>query len=901
MKPKLFSFFLVLVASVGTIFASDTSVDGIWYDFNSSTLTASVTYRGSSGNAYKDEYSGSVVIPASVTYSGKTYSVTSIGNSAFRECTGLTSVTIPNSVTSIGNTAFYYCSSLTSVTIGNGVTSIGESVFYNCTGLTSVTIPNSVTSIGESVFYNCTGLTSVTIPNSVTSIGERTFWGCTGLTSVTIPNSVTSIGNSAFSGCSGLTSVHINDLASWCGITFAGTSSNPLYYAKHIYLGDTEITDLVIPNSVTEIKDYAFYGCTGLNSVTISSSVTSIGNNAFLYCSGLTSVTIPNSVTSIGEYAFSHCNGLTSIIIPNGVTSIEGFAFYGCIGLTSVTIGNNVTYIGGAAFYGCRSLTSVTCLGAEPALLGTTVPVNVGVFNASLSVLYVPCGALEAYRRAWSDYSSLIQYPVFEFSISGRVNLIEAGKVNLPSAFCDGTIVTAVPNYGYHFIQWSDGVTDNPRSFELTQDTTFTAEFAKNIYQIALNANTVQGSITGLSQAEYLDSVSLTAEPNYGYHFTQWSDGVTDNPRTIELTQDTTFIAEFFYDRTGSCGNNLALTWAYDPEEKKLVISGNGALEENKRYGAEAPTEMQKIIIEEGVTSVGDSAFYNICGGVTTLALPNSVTEIGDYALAGLTNRKFNTLVLPNTIISIGAHAFNGASYLQTIHFGSVLEEIGEYAFNGCVRVKQMTCLAEITPNVGTDGLTSISDLAELYVPYDYLFDYQIDNNWKRFQLKTIGATETTVETQDVAIVADDNTATFTWPTSNTADSYTIEITKDGVVFCRLIFNANGQLTGIAFAPSRYGQSMAPAATMATNGLQFTVTGLNSSTSYGFSLEAKNGETTVASYSGSFRTTGASGITTAIDDIESSAMHNGQKFLRNGKLFILRNGKTYTIQGQEVR
>ena len=153
----------------------------------------------------KDAYVGNIIIPESTTYNGTTYSVTSIGKYAFQNCSGLTSVTIPNSVTSIGEYAFYNCSGLTSVTIPNSVTSIGYNAFADCSGLTSVTIPNSVTSIGSSAFSSCSKLTSVTIPNSVTSIGRFTFERCSGLTSVTIPNSVTFIGKYAFEDCSGLT------------------------------------------------------------------------------------------------------------------------------------------------------------------------------------------------------------------------------------------------------------------------------------------------------------------------------------------------------------------------------------------------------------------------------------------------------------------------------------------------------------------------------------------------------------------------------------------------------------------------------------------------------------------------------------------------------------------------
>ncbi len=246
---KLFTLFLALAASIGTMFASDTQENGIWYDFDTSTKTASVTYRGSSYSSYSNRYSGDIVIPASVTYSGTTYSVTSIGDYAFYKCSDLTSITIPNSVTSIGNAAFFKCTGLTSVTIPNSVTSIGMGAFESCTGLTSpvcnahvfafmpttysgaYTIPEGIESIAGVAFLNCSSLTSVTIPNSVTSIGAYAFQNCTGLTSVTIPNSVTSIGKLAFYGCSGLTSITIG-------------------------------------NSVTTIEDAAFCGCSGLTSIT---------------------------------------------------------------------------------------------------------------------------------------------------------------------------------------------------------------------------------------------------------------------------------------------------------------------------------------------------------------------------------------------------------------------------------------------------------------------------------------------------------------------------------------------------------------------------------------------------------------------------------------------------------
>ena len=337
--------------------------------------------------------------------------VTSIGSSAFDDCTSLTSVTIPDSVTSIGHDAFLYCTSLTSVTIPNSVTSIGEDAFYRCDSLTGIwvnegnnnyssdasgvlfnkdkttlvqcpgafaayTIPNSVTSIDSGAFYHCKSLTSVTIPDSVTSIGDSAFSYCRSLTSVTIPDSVTSIGEYAFYDCTSLTSVTIPD-----SVTSIG---------EHAFDGCTSLTSVTIPDSVTSIDNDTFEGCTSLTSVTIPDSVTSIGVGAFFNCKSLTSVTIPDSVTSIGGSAFEKCKSLTSVTIPDSVTSIGDYAFCDCTSLTSVTIPDSVTSIGDNAFLGCESLTDVYYAGSEAQWKAIQISYgNNTLLNANIHYNYV--------------------------------------------------------------------------------------------------------------------------------------------------------------------------------------------------------------------------------------------------------------------------------------------------------------------------------------------------------------------------------------------------------------------------------------------------------------------------------------------------------------------------------
>ncbi len=346
--------------------------------------------------------------------------------------------------------------------------------------------------------------------------------------------------------------------------------------------------------------------------------------------------------------------------------------------------------------------------------------------------------------------------------------------------------------------------------------------------------------------------LTMTANSDQWSHFVRWNDGNTDNPRTITTNGNADYTAEFAYDRVGTCGKDLALVWSYDPTNKVLTIGNAGSFTENMQFGVEAPTEMEELVIGNSVTA-------------------------------------------------IGANAFAGIETLKKIIIGESVKTIGEQAFYNCVNLETIFNYRPTPTNTYSNAFDGVDKFeCELYVLPGSIDMYKAAAVWRDFYYTyAIGAEETTVTTNDVTVEPQDNAATLIWPTNDNAASYTIEITKDGVVFCTLIFNANGQLTGIAFAPSRDGQAHTPQAIMTANGLQFTVTGLNSNTQYGYSVTAKDAnDQTVATYSGEFTTTGE--IATDIDNIQGNEVQS-KKFVRNGQIFILRGDKTYTLQGQEVK
>ena len=502
-----------------------------------------------------------------------------------------TAVTVANTVDTIGPNAFYSCSWLTSVSLPNSVTSIGMSAFYECKSLTTMTIPNSVTTIEPALFRGCEGLTSVTIPNSVTKICGGAFSNCTSIASLSIPNSVDTIEPAAFRGSQAINSVrHVTYygsaldtigyyegtpiLETWGAQSINGYIENGIVYtdstktAIQVYIGDAYrigADSVTIPNTVTDIYSPGFSYCRGPLSVNLPNSLTGIYQNAFEGCTGLTSIIIPDSVTYIG-WAFAGCTNLQELKLPNAPAMIDHSAFAECTSLTSLTIPNLISEIRSDAFIVCTGLTSLY-YEADSCLY---ISSSAFVYDTNITQLVIGENVRWIPARAFSSFGTHILYQdgvptgsepiIISPTIISKSRVAPALGTNVFAGIAD-TVPVYIPcgSMESYDSSWS---------------------YFSNFIEVVMDTLTVETENSEMGVVEVLEEPScangstatIAANANPGYHFTAWSDGNTDNPRQLVVTQDTIITAHF--EENVGIDSPLLHPAHYSQEGNRLVVNG---------------------------------------------------------------------------------------------------------------------------------------------------------------------------------------------------------------------------------------------------------------------------------------------------------------------------------------
>ena len=591
-------------------------------------------------------------------------SITKIGSSAFSGCINLTELNLGTGVKTIPSSMVSGCSKLESIEIPHGVTLIDNNAFYNCSSLTSIVIPDSVTSIDWYAFRQCNSLSSIIIPDSVTSIGMYAFAGCSKLTSVTMGNGITSIGEGVFENCSGLTAVYITDLIAWCSIDFYGFTSNPLYYAKNLYVNNEFVTDLVIPDGVKFIGKYSFGNCSSLINVTIPDSVTSIGNNAFWGCSSLTSITIPDSVTSIGNYAFEYCSNLyvvynnsDNLVFEMGSVNNGYIAYYAKILIdygeaTYAEDGYNYTLTDDGFLFREKGskYELIAYIGGEETV---TLPLD---FNGNSCSFYYMSGVRNVIIpegfTAINDYAFWCCYSLVSVTIPDSVTFIGERAFsdckNLASVVI-GNGVTIIGNGAFSGCKSLTNIVIPNSVTSIGNSAFYDCDSLANIV--------IPDSVTSIDNSTFYDCDSLANIVIPDSVTSIGSDAFCNCSSLVSVVigDSVAFIDDcaFYY-----CYNLASITVEKNNQYYKS-IDGN-------------------LYTKDGSTLVQ----YAIGKKDTSFVIPDSVTTIGSSAFSGCSS--LTSVTIPDSVASIGAYAFDGCSSLVSVVIGDSVTSIDFWAFSGC-------------------------------------------------------------------------------------------------------------------------------------------------------------------------------------------------------------------------
>ncbi len=506
-------------------------------------------------------------------------SIKEIKERGFRGCSSLDSIALPN-VEVIGKDVFLNCTSLSHITYSDSTKKIGKNALFNtayynnpanwmnntlfannykflikantnisgnytiydhvqliaggafegCNNIVNITMPNSIKLIDDKVFYNSTGLESITLPDSLEYIGKSAFEGCTNLDSISFPIKLYTIDDYAFKNCSSFTTLHLHHNIEYLGNDVFHYCNN----LRTIYYNCKNAKNIREPRF--GLSAVPFRNCPNLTTVIFGDSVRKVPNYAFSRVYSLKNVVFSNSIDTIGNSSFEE-TAIENLVLSNSIKYIDRWGFYDCNHLKNITLGSSLNYINEYAFFESDSIETVTCKSMNPP---NSSPI---IIFPTRPMVYVPCGRGSVYRNSWLIYNIVESDSIFNLIVTSNNSTL--GTVEVINDSCTSGIFQAIPAEGCRFVSWNDGNTDNPRTIVLNRDTAFTALFIQQYNVEVLPNNDTMGTVSGGGTFDIGTEITISATPFNRHKFIGWSDGNTDNPRTVVVNSDSTFTANF--------------------------------------------------------------------------------------------------------------------------------------------------------------------------------------------------------------------------------------------------------------------------------------------------------------------------------------------------------------------
>ena len=758
MKKVLLSILLTLLPILANAF----EYNGINYSV-SAEKTASVI------NNLTNPYTGDITIPSEIIYLNEVHKVTGIDFNAFKNCTGLKSVSIPNTVTSIGNYAFAGCTGLSSITIPNSVTDIGNYAFLGCTNFKDLIIPNSVIHIYSGAFQNCTGLTKVEVYASLDIYSYNSynyFTGCTNLKEavfdcekvsplfkefeylekVTLKNTIATVQESSFASCTGLKTVVVQCMPTYNGSSiFSGCTALKevtidCETTPSLFRNTTSLEKVNLTNNVKTIGEWSFSGCTGLTTIDFPTSVTKIESSAFQNCTSLASIVLPNGSTSLGASAFSGCTSLSNVVFPCGLKTIENSAFSYCTSLNNISLPDKLESLGSYTFNGCKSLSSIiipnsvtvlreSTFGNCPILSSVTIGSGVtsiewGTFYECnlVKVIWLTNTPPSGYQNLkgstnyvsndqYTGISNIIKYPFLSsiFEVDG----IRYVPVSLSERTCDA--IDCVYNESASITKVAPTVTYKGITLSVQKIQPYICYNNKFINHLtmevsgAISHNAFQGCSN--MQTAILGTTNNDIDKEkftgiyIGSNITNIGDWVFYGCESLNKLN----IADRENELTLGSNDNSPIFGSCPLES--VYIGGNITYSKESRKGYSPfyrNTAIRSVTITDKETEISQNEFYG-CTNLQRVSIGDGVTDIGDWA-------------------------FSGCQSLSYFAFGSKLQNIGTEAFSDCTKVGEIISKAKTAPVCGSQALDDINKWdCKLYVPEGTISSYQIADQWKEF------------------------------------------------------------------------------------------------------------------------------------------------------------------------